>query len=304
MKDLIFPTLTFLAMIVLGNMTLGALPSVAIFPVAAALAVCAHHFTRFLGCGQIYRPIRWASIAMMFTGFFISCFDTMSVGARVVHLAIGYAVAAAAYRGCFLERAMHVVRGFGNSLHNQQTFLGVLILPIFIFLTRERHFLVHMPTDFFSIWTWLMWGCLSTAAVLPFVKNIIANRLIKLGGQPPWRAIEVTSMLSIFVLGFLMFDGVSALGLTSFLCVFAGRSLNSLDAIQGLFDAKTAGKTVPIQRAAVHAAEKPFLDDQSGAYDPFDAETRHNPKMFDVQLVSKDRVPEDAFNDEELVSAD
>eukprot|EP01053_Blabericola_migrator_P004042 Blabericola_migrator_1__4041@NODE_222_length_11195_cov_65_275341_g188_i0_p3_GENE_NODE_222_length_11195_cov_65_275341_g188_i0NODE_222_length_11195_cov_65_275341_g188_i0_p3_ORF_typecomplete_len514_score94_50TPT/PF03151_16/1e15PTPS_related/PF10131_9/0_22DUF3099/PF11298_8/1e04DUF3099/PF11298_8/1_9e02DUF3099/PF11298_8/6_4e02DUF3099/PF11298_8/0_1DUF3099/PF11298_8/6_3e03_NODE_222_length_11195_cov_65_275341_g188_i025444085 len=232
MADLAFPTLAFISMIVCGNILLSMLPAVALFPVAASFAICSHHITRFLGCGQIYRPVRWAAMGLMLVGFVISCFDNLALGeCGAIPIAILYALSAAAYRGCFLERAMHTVRGLGNNLHNQQTMAGVLLLPLLIALTRERRFFTYMPDDFSKGYTWLMWGCLATAAVLPFIKNIVANRLIKVGGQPPWRFIELASMLLIFILGFLIFDRVSTLGLLAFILVLGGRTINSFDAL-------------------------------------------------------------------------
>eukprot|EP01054_Gregarina_sp_Poly1_P005552 Gregarina_sp_Poly_1__5551@NODE_292_length_9900_cov_48_311299_g253_i0_p3_GENE_NODE_292_length_9900_cov_48_311299_g253_i0NODE_292_length_9900_cov_48_311299_g253_i0_p3_ORF_typecomplete_len540_score54_33TPT/PF03151_16/3_9e16PTPS_related/PF10131_9/8_5e03PTPS_related/PF10131_9/0_75_NODE_292_length_9900_cov_48_311299_g253_i076099228 len=271
MGELAFPTIAFIAMIVFGNIMLSMLPAVALFPVAASFAVCSHHFTRFLGCGQVYRPIRWAALALMLAGFLVSCFDDLSVGARVVPVAVCYAVAAAAYRGCFLEKAMHTVRGLGNNLHNQQTMAGVLLLPLLIAVTRERRFFTYMPDNFARGYTWLMWGCLASAAVLPFVKNIVANRLIKIGGQPPWRVIELASMFCIFLLGFLIFDRVSAVGLVAFLLVFGGRSINSMDALSieaqqprhpqysGPGGPKSRGGPPP-QKEPAHGTAQPFLD--------------------------------------------
>lgn len=274
MTELAFPTLAFIAMIVLGNIMLSMLPAVALFPVAASFAVCSHHFTRFLGCGQVYRPIRWAALGLMLLGFLLACFDDMSVGARIVPVAIGYAIAAAAYRGCFLEKAMHTVRGLGNNLHNQQTMAGVILLPLLIAVTRERRFFTYMPDNFGRGYTWLMWGCLASAAVLPFIKNIVANRLIKIGGQPPWRVIELASMFCIFVLGFLIFDRVSGLGFVAFLLVLSGRSMNSLDALSveaqeprhpvysgpGGPKGREAAAGKGPRKEPAHGAAQPFLD--------------------------------------------
>lgn len=231
LKQLAFPATAFVAMITTGNILLHRLPSVALFPVTAALAVAFHHTTRLVGCGQVYSPFRWASMGVLVLGFLLATFDMNSLGYGIGSTAVIYALTASTYRACFMERAMHIVKGLGNNLHNDQLAVGVLLLPCVIPFTRESRFLTYMPTNISRSYTWLMWGCLVTAAVLPLCKNVVANRLIRLGGQPPWRFIELASVVSIFLIGWSLFGRVGPLGIASFLCVLAGRAMNTVDAL-------------------------------------------------------------------------
>ncbi|EZG45078.1 putative transmembrane protein [Gregarina niphandrodes] len=232
LSELLIPSLAYLSMICSANMLLARVPSVAMYPVVASFAIVAHHAARFFGCGQIYRPSRWVALGVILLGYFISAFDYFAVGGDVILLSLFFGLSTALYRAAFLERSLHITRGLSSELYVHQAVIGIVLLPVVIILSRERRFFTYMPTDFSRAWTWLMWGCLSTAASLPLLKNIVSNRLIRFSGQPPWRFLELFAIILVFVLGWAIFDRINGLSILAFGLVFVGRTLNTIDALR------------------------------------------------------------------------
>merc|ERR1711957_1005919 len=134
-------------------------------------------------------------IVMMTLSFLLVVSDKKAGGAKMLLWGTSFAICSAAYRGCFLEKAMHVVEGNGNILHNNQNLVGIVILPLFALATGEMSALNAVPTKMDAMWTFQYWGTLITAGFLPFIKNIIANRLIRRTGQAPWRFSEIVSIV-------------------------------------------------------------------------------------------------------------
>lgn len=230
-QGLALPTLVFLGMITLANVLLNNLPFVASFPVTVSLAVFLHHVGRFVGCGQIYLPIRWISLAIMLFGFVVGLIDPTTIGLRLLPVTLGYALFASVYRAWCLEKAMHVVEGQGNTLHNHQLVLGIILLLPLSFLCGELEVFKWMPINFGKLVTWQSWGTLVVAGSIPFIKNVIANRLIKRTGPAPWRVLEAAAMVFVFLFGWGFGDSVSFAGVFAFILVFIGRLLGTLDAL-------------------------------------------------------------------------
>eukprot|EP01069_Polyplicarium_translucidae_P011806 Polyplicarium_translucidae@DN4459_c0_g1_i1.p1 len=135
-KELLLPTTVFLGMITLGNV-----------PVVVSAAVVLHHASRFLGCGQVYVPVRWTAVGVMGLGFLLAAFDWRTLGPLLFLVALLYAVCSSVFRGWCLEKALHVVEGRGNQLHNQQVahsrsprhFLSGCGWPRFVALDDSPH---------------------------------------------------------------------------------------------------------------------------------------------------------------------
>lgn len=230
-QSLAVPTLVYIGMITLANLLLSSIPSVASFPVAVSLAVFLHHVSRFVGCGQVYLPIRWIAMATMLIGFLIGVIDPRTVGIAALPVALLYAMCSSVFRAWCLEKAMHVVEGRGNTLHNHQVVFGLIVLPLLAIWHGELAIFSWMPKHFDTIFTWQSWGVLVVAGTLPFVKNVIANRMIRRTGQAPWRILEATSMVLIFLVGAGVWDTVSIASVVAFILVLGGRVLAMFDAL-------------------------------------------------------------------------
>lgn len=262
-QNLAIPIVVYLGMITVANVLLNNIPSVAAFPVAVSLAVFLHHISRFLGCGQVYLPIRWIALIIMLIGFLMGVFDSTTIGISVFPIALFYGLFSAIFRAWCLERAMHVVEGRGNTLHNHQVVLGLILLPIAIVLRGEHQLFSWMPTDFGALFTWQCWGVLVASGILPFLKNIVANRMIRRTGQAPWRILEVISMVLVFVIGVGVWDTMSIVGALSFVLVFIGRGLGMLDALSK--DPNERRRA--IRQEGQHGSSLP-TGDFSSRYDP------------------------------------
>lgn len=230
-KALAVPTLLYLGMLVMTNVLLFVLPTLSLFPVVMSLAVALHHVSRFLGCGQIYFPIRWLSLGIMLIGFLVAAVDPRSMGIRVVPFALLFALCSAIFRAWCLEKALHVCEGRGNTLHHYNIVLGVIVLPFLALAFGESTLFQTMPTNFRRFFTWQAWGCLITAGALPWVKNIVANRMVRRTGQAPWRVLELFCMVVVFIMANLTDHFVSPFGILAFLLVFAGRVMGAFDAL-------------------------------------------------------------------------
>ena len=118
-----------------------------------------------------------------------------------------------------------------------------------------------------NAWSFVLWSCIVTTTVLPIIKNVVANTLIRSTGQPPWRFIELAAMASVYLLG-IAFHGVFTIkGLISFIFVFVGRALNTLDAVsddQLLIQRKNSGKH---EMAELSHMKSSSLDEESHSAD-------------------------------------
>jgi len=176
-------------------------------------------------------PIRWIAISLMVLAFILVASDKKSGGPIMAQYGFAFAAFSSAYRGCFLEKAMHVVQGNGNILHNNQNAIGIFFLP-FVSLAFQEHKFIYgsVPRKMNDLYTYQYWGCLVMAGVFPFLKNIIANRLIRRTGQGPWRFLELLSILSICLIGSCI-DRTTIVGTIACFFMISGRLLGSLDAL-------------------------------------------------------------------------
>lgn len=237
LRKLIVPTIVNAIMLVLANVLLYRVQCVATLPVVVAFAVVLHHVTRFVGCGEEYMPMRWQAIGLLFLAFAVGTTDARTVGSEVLPWALLYAIFSAAFRAAFLQKVMHEVEGKGNLLHNHQHLIAVVLLPILMLVCGEGSVLSAMPTDFSSLYTWQTWGCLFTVGALPFLKNIVSNRLIRRTGQGPWRCLEVLSIILVFVIG-ITFGSPGWQGYVAILLVIAGRTLGACDVLLNAAEAE------------------------------------------------------------------
>lgn len=265
LKVLFVPSVFYCIMLVLANYLLYKTPCVATFPVLVSFTVVFHHLTRFIGCGEEYMPLRWQSIVFLLIAFVIGCFDSKTNGKGAIMWAILYGLASAVFRAGFMQKIMHLVEGKGNTLHNNQHFLGVLILPFLVILSGEWRIYQHMSFDFTSLHTWQLWGCLITVGTMPFIKNVISNRLVRRTGQGPWRFLEIVSILLVFLIG-ISFNPPTYKGYLAIICVIVGRSIGAFDVLLNASDymmqeggPRRTSKS-PYSKA-VHSAQasKPFL---------------------------------------------
>ena len=156
-------------------------------------------------------------------------------------------------------------------MHNQKVLMGICILPFVALFFNELSFFHWMPTNVFQLYTWQVWGCLATAGALPFVKNVVANRMIRHTGQAPWRFLEIVSMFLLFIFGGIFYDNISLLGTIAFFLVFGGRILGMLDALSK--DNQDRRRAVQIQEAPQHSSSNPQYNyDPTGVADSFDRE--------------------------------
>ncbi|KJP87152.1 hypothetical protein AK88_03199 [Plasmodium fragile] len=266
LKVLFVPSIFYCLMLVLSNYLLFKTPCIASYPVLVSFTVVFHHLTRFVGCGEEYMPLRWKSIVFLLAAFVIGCFDSKTTGKGVLIWALLYALFSAIFRAGFMQKIMHLVDGKGNTLHNNQHLLGVLLLPILILLSGEWAVFGHMPYNILSLYTWQMWGCLITVGTLPFIKNVISNRLVRRTGQGPWRFLEIISIVLVFFIG-MAYNAPSFLGYVSIICVIIGRCLGAFDVMLNASDymmaedernRKTSKANYAKSRQGTQAS-KPFL---------------------------------------------
>ncbi|CDJ59877.1 hypothetical protein, conserved [Eimeria maxima] len=237
LRRLFVPTIVNALMLVLANVLLYRVQCVATLPVVVAFAVVLHHVTRFVGCGEEYMPMRWQAVGLLFTAFLLGITDSKTVGSDVLPWAILYAIFSAAFRAAFLQKVMHEVEGKGNLLHNHQHFISVIILPVLMLICGEGSVLSAMPMNFESLYTWQTWGCLFTVGALPFLKNIVSNRLIRRTGQGPWRFLEVLSIFFVFIIG-VTFGTPGWQGYIAIMLVIAGRALGACDVLLNAAEAE------------------------------------------------------------------
>ncbi|SCN61047.1 glideosome-associated protein 40, putative [Plasmodium chabaudi adami] len=235
LKVLFVPSIFYCLMLVLSNYLLFKTPCISSYPVLVSFTVVFHHIIRFVGCGEEYMPLRWKSIAFLLSAFVFGCFDSQTSGKGVIIWALLYALFSAIFRAGFMQKIMHLVEGKGNTLHNNQHMLGVLILPVLILLSGEWRVLGHMPYNIASLYTWQVWGCLVTVGALPFVKNVVSNRLVRRTGQGPWRFLEIISIALVFMIG-LGYNKPSFMGYLAIICVIIGRSLGAFDVLLNVSD--------------------------------------------------------------------
>lgn len=157
---------------------------------------------------------------------------------------------------------MHVVEGRGNTLHNHQVVLGLLLLPVIGILLGEFKVFSWMPTNFGKFFTWQCWGTLVVAGTIPFIKNMIANRMIRRTGQAPWRLLEIISMVLVFSIGSGVWDTVTVGSVTAFILVLTGRIVGTLDVLSK--DPNERRRA--IRQEAQHGSAPP--PSPNGRYDP------------------------------------
>ncbi|KAL8450868.1 hypothetical protein Emag_002974 [Eimeria magna] len=237
LRRLIVPTLVNAIMLVLANVLLYRIHCVATLPVVVAFAVVLHHVTRFVGCGEEYMPMRWQAVALLLSAFLIGITDSKTVGSDVLPWALLYAIFSAAFRAAFLQKVMHEVEGKGNLLHNHQHLISVLLLPVLMLFCGEFAVFGFMPKNFDVLYTWQTWGCLFTVGALPFLKNIVSNRLIRRTGQGPWRFLEVLSIVLVFLIG-LTFGSPGWQGYIAIILVIAGRAVGACDVLMNAAEAE------------------------------------------------------------------
>lgn len=202
LRSLALPTMAYVGMLAAANMLLSAAPTACTFSIMAAGAVAAHHAARFIACGEEYMPLRWKGIGILLLAFAIGITDSNIAPGHILPIACGYAALAALFRAGCMDRCLHLVGGRGNTLHNHQHLLGTLILPFIFLISGEiTTFFARMPLNFTKIKTWHVWGCFVTIGALPFVKNVVSNRLIRRTGQGPWRCLELVAVLLLFFIG-------------------------------------------------------------------------------------------------------
>lgn len=253
LKTLALPTVAYVAMLCSTNIMLCKSPSTAAFPILASGAVAAHHAARFIACGEEYMPMRWKAIGLLVLAFMLGATDKHIAPGNVVTVAFLYAFLAAVFRAGFMERALHIVGGRGNSLHNHQHLLGAMILPIVWMINGELKVLIDtLPWDITSSKTWQIWGCFVAVGALPFAKNVVSNRLIRRTGQAPWRMLELVAVGLLFIIGSMkQLPSWQLMLATTF--VILGRFLGAVDVIRNLQYAKDAESGMPNQ------ASEPFI---------------------------------------------
>ncbi|UKK02564.1 hypothetical protein MACK_002657 [Theileria orientalis] len=254
LKDLLLPTVSYVAMLTSANVLLSKAPSTAAFPILASGAVAAHHAVRFVACGEEYMPLRWKAVGFLVMAFVLGATDSNVAPGSVVTAACVYAFLAAVFRAGCMERALHVVNGKGNALHNHQHLIGAVLLPVAVFFSGEFTVLLRdLPFNFLSVRTWQVWGCFFFVGTIPFLKNVVSNRLIRQTGQAPWRCLELVSVALLFLIGSAQLKP-SWRSVLATVFVLAGRLLGAFDVV------KNASSEEPTDLYTT--ASKPFLDEE------------------------------------------
>lgn len=214
----------------------------------------------------MYMPVRWIAVCLMVAGFITAVSNPNTGGAKMLAFGGAFAFFSSAYRGCFLEKAMHVVQGNGNILHNNQNLIGLILLPFVSAALAEHRVIFSAPYRLSSLYTWQYWGCLVTAGILPFIKNIVANRLIRRSGQGPWRFLELLAIIIVCIVGSFV-DKSTIPGVIASLLMISGRLIGSLDAlsIEPLQVKQSDARDEEIQRQLLEYAEieDPDVDEDS-----------------------------------------
>ncbi|CDR95168.1 GDP-fucose transporter 1 [Babesia bigemina] len=259
LKTLVLPTIAYVAMLCSTNIMLCKAPSTAAFPILASGAVAAHHAARFIACGEEYMPMRWKAIGFLVLAFVLGATDKHIAPGNIMTVALLYAFLAAVFRAGFMERALHIVGGRGNALHNHQHLIGAMILPVVWIVNGELKVLIRdLPWDITAAKTWQVWGCFVAVGALPFVKNVVSNRLIRQTGQAPWRMLELIAVALLFIIGSCK-QAPSWQVVLATIFVIIGRFLGAVDVIRNLQYAREPGTSMG------HQASEPFLQKDEAA---------------------------------------
>lgn len=223
------PVGVYLLMFTIANILLKSTPVIAVYPCILALAVVLHHIFRYLFCDQ-RNLLSFKTVMITALSYIVACFDTNLVPPTLLGLSILYAISSAIFRAVCLEKALHVTNRDANKLYNVQVFCGVFALFFATIIFEPEFFLSVQSKSFSEIL--LSIGCLVTVGTIPFVKNIIANKLVTIGQQAPWRFSEIISVALFFVFGIIFFEcDITATTIISFIFVITGRTMSMVDII-------------------------------------------------------------------------
>ncbi|KAH7648559.1 hypothetical protein FG379_000584 [Cryptosporidium bovis] len=228
-SEYLVPVGVYLLMFTIANVLLKSTPVIAVYPSILALAVVLHHIFRYLFCDQRnLLSVRTVTITAL--SYIVACLDTNLVPPTLLGLSILYAISSAIFRAVCLEKALHITERDANKLYNVQVFCGVFAL-FFATVIFEPEFFYSLYSRGFTEYL-LSIGCLFTVGTIPFVKNIIANKLVTLGQQAPWRFSEIVSVALFFVFGSIFFEcDINLFSITSFLLVITSRTMSMVDII-------------------------------------------------------------------------
>ncbi|OII74945.1 hypothetical protein cand_004880 [Cryptosporidium andersoni] len=223
------PVGIYLLMFTIANILLKSTPVIAVYPCILALAVVLHHIFRYLFCDQ-RNLLSFKTVVVTALSYIVVCMDTNLVPPTLLGLSILYAISSAIFRAVCLEKALHITDRDANKLYNVQVFCGVFALFIATIIFEPEFFLSAQSKSILEIF--LSLGCLVTVGTIPFVKNVIANKLVTLGQQAPWRFSEIVSVALFFVFGGFFFEcDVTVITVVSFLLVITGRTMSMIDII-------------------------------------------------------------------------
>ncbi|KAL8437239.1 hypothetical protein Efla_006732 [Eimeria flavescens] len=185
--------LAFCAFHSVSNVVIAGLLHPAALPVASGLLVACHHVFRSAGCQTQYTPLRWGAVCLLAAA---CLFSLNYVDFR---WCVVLAVASAIYRGAYLPWAMHQSGAEAGSLTAVCGFVGVLVLPLCIWMSNESPRLIAASKLMaFDSEEWLVLGCWITAGTIPFAKSLVTNKLVAVSGFLAWRISEILSVAFIF----------------------------------------------------------------------------------------------------------
>ncbi|KAJ1609709.1 putative transmembrane domain-containing protein [Cryptosporidium canis] len=227
--EYVVPVGVYLLMFTIANILLKSTPVIAVYPCILALAVVLHHIFRYLFCDQ-RNLLSFKTVLITALSYIVACFDTNLVPPTLLGLSILYAISSAIFRAVCLEKALHVTDRDANKLYNVQVFCGVFALFFATIIFEPEFFLSVQSKSLSEIL--LSIGCLVTVGTIPFVKNIIANKLVTIGQQAPWRFSEIVSVALFFVFGIIFFEcDITITIMISFILVITGRTMSMVDII-------------------------------------------------------------------------
>lgn len=230
-RFLALPIIIYLGIVTSANIMLRTIPAVAAFPIAGSPAIYLHSFSRFLFCGQMYTPLRWLSLGIMLLGSVIGLIDPVSMGVSVFPAVLSYGLCSVIFRAFLLENVMHTVKGQGDIFHSHTVILGLILLGPISIINGDLAAFRWLPKQWNNLFTYQSYATLISAGAIPFIKNIVANRMIHRTGYAPWRILESLTMIAIVGVGIYVWDTLSWLGGMSFALVFTGRLIGSLDVL-------------------------------------------------------------------------
>lgn len=228
-SDIAVASLFYTGAMVSSNILLSKAPFLATYPLLVASGVIMLYLLRHFGYNQQYQTWKLSSMGLMAAAYVFCFLDGYMLRETMFKLSLFHGVVTAVYRGIVLEKLLHIFDGSTNALQNHQQLVALGFISVGILFSGESFF-SEMPYDPLSQNTWMMWGCVVACSSAPFVKNVMANQLIRYSGQTPYRVLEILGFILLLIISVLgHFSTISVVGFLALGALLVGRVFGVVD---------------------------------------------------------------------------